>query len=94
MTVRYALPPADLLGQAIDYIKPTLADRSIPLGARLRDLWAAVVAARDFAAGDVVQAEFETLAIETGLAAELGGRARDDVAHVIRWALLDQNPFQ
>ena len=56
----------DLVAQAADYVRPHL-DRSKPIGERLRALWAAVVAARDFGASDVVEEEFLQLARETGL---------------------------
>jgi hypothetical protein len=57
-------------------------------------LWAAVVAARDLAASDVLEATFLRLARDGGLYADLGHRADDDLRHIIRWAMLDQNPFQ
>jgi hypothetical protein len=82
----------DVLTEAIDYMRPLL-ERSIPVTKRMRELWAGVVAARDLGASDVVELEFLQLAHETGLFADLGRHA-DDVRHVIRWAMIDQNPFQ
>jgi hypothetical protein len=81
-----------LLTQAADLARPHL-DRSNPVGERLRALWAAVVAARDFGASDVVEEEFLQLARETGLFADLGSRANAELLHVIRWAIRDLNPF-
>lgn len=82
-----------LLTEAITYVRPLL-DRTYPIGERLQSLWAAVVAARDVGASDVVEAEFLQLAQDVGLFADLGRHAAVDLRHIIRWALLDQNPFQ
>jgi hypothetical protein len=89
------LAPAavDLLARAISYVNPHL-DRSLPVGQRLRALWAGVVAARDLAASHVVAEEFLHLAQDSGLAGDLGRHADDDLRHVIRWALLNLNPFK
>jgi hypothetical protein len=87
------LKSTDLLAQAADHIRPYL-DRSKPVGERLRAVWAAVVAARDLGASDVVEEEFIQLARSTGLIVDLGGHAEADLRHVIRWAILDQSPFQ
>ena len=95
MTAPFPAPPAvdDALAQAISVVKPHLR-RSIPVGDRLRAFWAAVVAGRDLAEGDVILSEFLQLARDTGLAADLGRHADEDLRHVISWAQLDQNPFQ
>jgi hypothetical protein len=93
MVVSSAPIDADLLSQAITYVRPHL-DRSLPTGDRLRAMWAAVVAARDLAASDVVAEEFMQLAHESGLAADLGRHADDDLRHVARWAMLGRNPFK
>jgi hypothetical protein len=82
-----------MVTQAVDCVRPLL-DRSNPIGDRLRTLWAAVVAARDLGAIDVVEGEFLRLGRDTGLVADLGRRGDDDVQHIIHWAMLDQNPFQ
>jgi hypothetical protein len=92
VTATSAPLPADLLSKAIRYVKPYL-DRSLPVGDRVRVLWAAVVAARDLAASDVVAREFLDLAQQSGLANELGRHANEDLRHVVRWAMLDRNPF-
>ena len=87
-------PPAiDLLTHATVYLRPYL-DRSVPVGDRLRNLWAAVFAARDLAACELVENEFLQVARDAGLAIDLGRHADDDLRHVIRWAMLGQNPFQ
>jgi len=83
----------DFLSQAISHIRPHL-DRSLPAGTRLRALWAAVVAARDLAASDVVEDEFLNLAQQSGLAGDLGRHADDDLRHVVRWAVQNKNPFK
>jgi hypothetical protein len=94
MTAPFPPPTGvDLLTQAADYVRPLL-DRSNPIGDRLCTLWAAVVTARDLGASDVVEVEFLQLARDTGLVADLGSRGDADLRHVIRWAMLDQNPFQ
>jgi hypothetical protein len=85
-------PPA-LIDQAIGYVRPHL-DCSIPVSDRIRNLYAAVVAARDLGASDVIEDEFMRLAGETGLARDLGRHADETLRHVIRWAMLGRNPFQ
>jgi hypothetical protein len=92
MVMPSALIAADLFSQAISYVRPHL-DVSLPIGNRLRALWAAVIAARDLAASDVVTEEFMHLARESGLARDLGRHADDDLRHVVRWAMLGRNPF-
>ena len=82
----------DFLTLTSDYVRPQL-DRSRPIGDRLKALWAAVVTARDYGASDVVQEEFLLLARHTGLFADLGRRADVDLRHIVRWGLLNQNPF-
>jgi hypothetical protein len=84
---------ADFLSHAIRYVKPHL-DRSLRVAERLRALWAAVVAARDLAASDVVEEEFLKLAQQTELATDLGRHADDDLRHVVRWAMLNLKPFR
>jgi hypothetical protein len=93
MTVSLNPLVLDLVAQAADYLRPHL-DRSKPSGERLKALWAAVVAARDFGASDVVEQEFLQLARDTGLFTDLGRCADSDLRHVIRWAIRDKNPFQ
>ena len=94
MTAPFQPPPAvDLLCDALRKVRPHL-DRTISVADRVRNLWAAVAAARDLAAADVIEAEFYLLAHDAGLAADLGRHADEDLRHVIRWAMLDRNPFQ
>jgi len=83
----------DLMAEAVEFVRPLLR-RSNPIGERMRTLWAAVVASRDLGASDVVEEEFMRLASDAGLVDSLGHRADADLRHVIRWAMLDQNPFQ
>jgi hypothetical protein len=93
MSVHVSPPPAvDLLAQAIDIVRPYL-DRNLPIRQRASDFWAACVAARDLGAADVVEQEFLNLAKQTGLIRDLGPAGKDDVAHLIRSAFLDWNPF-
>ena len=82
----------DQLDAALGDVRPFL-DRSTPVGNRLRRLWAGVVTARDLGTSDIVEGEFFRLAHETGLFADLGRHADEDLRHVIRWAMLDRNPF-
>jgi hypothetical protein len=84
--------PTHPLAQAIEHVRPHL-DPGLPIGQRIRNLWAGVVASRDLAAVDVIEEEFLPLARETGLARDLGRHAEQDLRHVIQWAMLDQNPF-
>jgi hypothetical protein len=93
MTAQLGGIDADLLSRAISYAKRHL-DRSLPVSERLRALWAAVVAARDLAASDVVEDEFLNLAQQSGLARDLGRHSDDDLRHVVRWAMLNRNPFK
>jgi hypothetical protein len=89
MSIHVCLPAVDLLAQAVEQIRPHLK-RSLPIGQRARNFWAAAVAARDLGAADVVEEELMQLAGDTGLTAELG---KADVTHLIRSAFRDQNPF-
>jgi hypothetical protein len=93
MTLPCPPPAIDLLTHATVYLRPYL-DRSVPVGDRLRNFWAAVFAARDLAACELVENEFLQVARDAGLAIDLGRHADDDLRHVIRWAMLGQNPFQ
>jgi hypothetical protein len=94
MTTGLTPPPAtDLVTRAIDYVRPHL-DRTNPVGERVQTLWAAVVAARNFGANDVIESEFLQLAHDTGLLGDLGRHADADLRHVVRWAIRNQNPFR
>jgi hypothetical protein len=93
MTAPISPPPAvDLLAQAIAEVAPHF-DRSIAVADRVRSLWAAVVAARDLGAADVIEDEFLKLAHATGLSVDLGRHGDEDVRHVICWAIRGWNPF-
>jgi len=93
MSTPFRTPPAiNPLDQAAAYVTPYF-DPSIPVGDQLINLWAAVVAARNLGASDVIESEFIRLAHDTGLARDLGHHAEHDLRHVIRWAMLDRNPF-
>lgn len=81
-----------LLDQAIAKVRPML-ERPNPAVARVRLLWAAAKHAREFADRYIVVDEFTKLAVETGLAAQLGRQADEDIAHVLAWAVLGKNPF-
>ena len=90
-------PACDLLTQAIEIVRPQLK-RSKPLTERVATFWAAVAAACELAAVDVVREEFLQLAENSGLAADL--RRHADFAdsdktleHVLRWGLFRRNPF-
>jgi hypothetical protein len=82
----------DLLAVAIAKVRARL-DASLPVKKRIRTLWAGAKAARRFAASDVVLDEFTALANETGLTRDLGYHGREDVAHVLNWALRGWDPF-
>jgi hypothetical protein len=73
-------------------------DRSIPLQQRARNFWAGVCCARNIGSVDVVTETFVRLANETGLISDLatsGGSfsGRETVEHLIRWGLLERDPF-
>ena len=87
-----AAPATDLRGQAIETVRPHLCS-TLPIGERVRNLWAGVVASRGLAAGDVIEAEFIRLAQEIGLARDLGRHADEHLRHVVRWGLLNRDPF-
>src|SRR3954463_1309568 len=82
----------DLLSQAIHHVQPHLR-RDLHLQARMRAFWAGCAAAADLAAVDQVEADFLDLAYSTGLAADVGAHADEDLRHVIRWALRGWYPF-
>ena len=82
----------DMLNEAVSHVRSHMLCGTI--GERLRTLWAGVAAARDLGAADVIEDEFLALARSTGVAGELGRHAEADLRHVIRWAMLGQNPFQ
>jgi hypothetical protein len=90
--VNVAVRSIDRLSQASAHLRRRL-DRARSAGERIRALWAAVVAARDLASDDVIEAEFMMVALHTGLVRDLGRHAEEDLKHVIRWALHDRNPF-
>jgi hypothetical protein len=88
--------PNDLLGEAIDQTRFYLSS-SLDIHDRIRNLWAAAVAARDLGASDVIAEQFFRLAYDSVLAADLtkysGRHADEELHHVIRWGLLGRNPF-
>jgi hypothetical protein len=93
MSAPFAPPVAiDLLAQAIEYTRQSLV-RTKPINERVRIFWAAVVAARDFGASDVVRDEFLLLAADVGLFADLGPHADQTLEHLIRWGMFARNPF-
>jgi len=93
----FAPPRAiDLLAQAIEYTRVEL-NPAKPINDRVRIFWAAVVAARDLGAADVVHDEFLLLANDVGLFADLAQHppyaAQETIEHLIRWGLFARNPF-
>jgi hypothetical protein len=93
-----AAPPADYLTQAIELVRPQL-ERSKPIKERVETYWAAVAAANQLAAVDILREEFLRLAVDTGLAADLRKNADlynsdKTLEHVLRWGLLRRNPFR
>ena len=95
----------DQLIQLIRRIRPAVANGDVHL--RIRALWAAAkyAHAHNLAAVDAIADAFMWLAIDAGLIDRRGrwacpgiaeGRrsyGREDVAHVISWALRGMNPF-
>jgi hypothetical protein len=97
MSAPFAPPRAiDLLANAIEYTRCEL-DRTKPINDRVRIFWAAVVAARNLGATDVVRDEFLLLAADVGLFADLAQHppyaAEETIEHLIRWGLFARNPF-
>jgi hypothetical protein len=96
----------DMLSQAIEFVRPMVADANRPTKERIHILWAAAKKSRDLGASDVVQRAFMMLAVEANLIDQrgywTGADIRDervpfgaqDVAHVIRWAMRGWNPFE
>jgi hypothetical protein len=100
-------PPAvDFLQQVIDNARPQVADESAPTKERMQALWAYAKHSRGLAASDVLLDVFMQLAINAKLIDANGWwlpgdvrvsirrHGREDIDHVIRWALLGQNPFE
>jgi hypothetical protein len=92
MTNAVASPWADLLTQAIDCVRRQLGP-SLSAAQRIRLFWAGVIAARDLASSDVLEQEFLRLGRDCRFTANLGRHGDEDMAHVVRWALLGRNPF-
>lgn len=101
----FSAPPINGINVAeiAERIRPSLADSSRSTKERIRILWAAAKAARH---ADDVRAVFIALAIETNLIDQRGRwtgtdvredvrrHGREDVEHVITWALRGWNPFE
>ena len=84
----------DLLTQAINLVRPHLA-RSKPLEERIKTYWAAIAAANNLAAADVLREDFLRLAHDSGLAADLKQADSDKtLEHLLRCGLLRRNPFR
>jgi hypothetical protein len=100
------VPQNDFLQQVIDNARPQVADQGATTKERVQVLWAYCKHSRDLAAANVLRDAFMALAIEAKLIGADGwwlptdGRAsirrhgREDIEHVISWALLGQNPFE
>ena len=90
--IHVAPPPAvDLLTSALDRARPHL-DRSLPIGERALNFWAAAVAARHLGTADQVQADLLDLARDSGLTTDLPFGA-ETVSHLIRSAFMNFNPL-
>jgi hypothetical protein len=94
------------LVQAMEQIRPALADVSSPTKQRIRSLWAFAKQARGFGEDKVIADAFMALAIDVNLIDRAGrwtgadvaehrrSRGARDVAHVIAWALRGWNAFE
>jgi hypothetical protein len=92
MTIQVQTPSTvDQLTQALELLRPQL-DRSISVVERAHNFWAITVAVRALAAVDALAEDLTNLARDTALMEDLRGGA-EDVAHLIRWGLLNRNPF-
>jgi len=76
---------------ALDRVRPYL-DRSLPIGERALNFWAAAVATRDLGAPDQVQADLLDLARDCGLTTDLPFGA-ETVSHLIGSAFMNFKPF-
>jgi len=107
MTAPFPPPPAvSLLAQAIEHVRPLLADQTKSTKLRVRILWGAAKSARDLAACDVVTDEFLRLAVETNLIDTRGywtdrdvresvrRHGRADILHAVQWGQRGLNPFE
>lgn len=96
----------DLLEQAIERVRPMLANENRSTKERIRLLWAAAKKAREIASSKIILDAFMRLAVETRLIDEHGRWTGDDVResvrrfgeedvkHVISWAVRGWNPFE
>jgi hypothetical protein len=82
----------DSLALVIKVVREQLSGES-RIGTRIQILWAGVVVSRDIASADVIRQQFTRIARETDIVRDLGPHGEEDLAHVIRWGLLDRNPF-
>ena len=83
----------DLLAKAVRYVRPHLVGATT-VSERVQILWAAVIAARDLGASNLIEDDFMRLALDVGLGRDLGRHSDETLRHVIRWGLVDRNPFQ
>lgn len=96
----------DLLSEVIERVRPLLMDAATPTKKRIQILWGAAKIARGTGADDVIMSAFMALAVETNLIDKRGHwtgtdvrdyvcrHGREDVEHVITWALRGWNPFE
>jgi hypothetical protein len=89
-------PAVDLLAEGIAHVCAELAaNPSVTVRARI--LWAGVVACRDLGASDVVRDAFIRLAADSGLFDQLAAlqphAPAATIDHLIRWGMLDRDPF-
>ena len=94
----------DLLEHVIERLRPRLLVGTTK--ERTRALWAAAMTARNLAAEDVVHDRFIRLAIEIRLIdrhgywvgddvrASIRRHGKEDIAHVLRMAARNRNPFE
>ena len=94
MNALFISPEAtDVLAKAVRYVRPHL-EGATNVSERVQILWAAVIAARDLGASNVIEVEFMRLALDVGLGRGLGRHSDETLRHVIRWGIVDRNPFQ
>lgn len=102
----YAPQAVDLLEQAIERVRPMLADDNKSTKERIRILWAAAKSARHLASSDIIRNAFAKLAIDVRLIDDTGywtgsdvrksvrRFGAEDVSHAINWAIRGWNPFE
>jgi hypothetical protein len=82
----------DLVSQITAHLANEL-HRDIPVVVRIKTFWACAEALRSAVPHEHIKQAFLALAERSGLIADLGYHGREDVRHVLEWALRGRIPF-